>query len=43
MDVYNSRAAEQGNAEKMKAVRAALKGEDSELDGAKFDAIVVRI
>lgn len=42
MDLYNARAAEQGVSENMKAVRAELKGDGSELDGAKFDVIVVR-
>lgn len=27
----------------MQAIRVELKGEDSELDGAKFDLIVVRV
>lgn len=40
VDLYNARAAEQGVSENMKAVRAELKGDGSELDGAKFDVIV---
>ncbi|KAI0344984.1 S-adenosyl-L-methionine-dependent methyltransferase [Trametopsis cervina] len=41
VDVYNRRVAEHGiPPEKMKAVRATLKGEEGELDGAKFDVIV---
>ncbi|TFY81473.1 hypothetical protein EWM64_g2537 [Hericium alpestre] len=41
VDVYNARVANQGIApEEMRAVRAALKGEEGELGGAKFDVVV---
>lgn len=40
--MYNRRVSENGIAPaEMRAVRAELKGEDTELDGAKFDVIVV--
>ena len=43
VDRYNARAAQLGFApEKMKAVCVELKGESGELDGAKFDVVVVR-
>ena len=42
VDVFNQRAASQGiPPEEMKAIRAELKGEDSELDGTKFDVVIV--
>ena len=44
VDQYNARAARLGLApERMKGVSQELKGEPGELDGAKFDVIVVRI
>ena len=44
MDLYNVRVNQQGiSPEEMRAIRAALKGEEGELDGAKFDVIVVRL
>ena len=43
VDRYNARAAQLGFApEKMKAVCVELKGEPGELDGAKFDVVIVR-
>ena len=43
MDVYNKRANQQGiPPEEMKAVRVMLKGEEHELEGAKFNLIIVR-
>lgn len=42
VDQYNLRASNQGlEPTEMKAIRAELKGEDTELDGTKFDIIVV--
>ena len=42
VDVFNQRVANQGiPPEEMKAIRAELKGDDSELDGTKFDVIIV--
>ncbi len=42
VDVYNRRVTEQAiPPENLKAVRAVLKGEDTELNGAKFDVIIV--
>jgi cyclopropane fatty-acyl-phospholipid synthase-like methyltransferase len=40
VDLYNEAGREEGS-EVMKAVRADLKGEDGELDGQKFDVIIV--
>ncbi|KAJ7063678.1 S-adenosyl-L-methionine-dependent methyltransferase, partial [Mycena amicta] len=41
VDRFNKSAAEQGiSPEKMHAVRVELKGQDSELDGAKFDVVM---
>ena len=43
VDRYNARAVQLGLApEKMKAVCVELKGEPGELDGAKFDVVLVR-
>lgn len=42
VDQYNKRVNEQGIAsEEMKAVCIELQGKENELDGAKFDVIVV--
>ncbi len=44
MDVYNTRARQQGlEREEMRAVCVNLVGEEGELEGAKFDVIIVRI
>lgn len=44
VDQYNKRANDQGVApEEMKAVCTGLKGEEGELDGQKFDVIVVSL
>ncbi|EMD33325.1 hypothetical protein CERSUDRAFT_117945, partial [Gelatoporia subvermispora B] len=40
VDVYNQRVSELGLTQRMKAVREELKGQELELDGAKFDLIV---
>ena len=40
VDLYN-KTGEDGGFSGMKAIRAELKGEDGELDGQKFDVIVV--
>lgn len=43
VDVYNTRANQQGiPPEEMRAVRAVLGDNDDELDGAKFDVVIVR-
>ena len=43
VDLYNARAAQLARTpEEMKAICKELKGEPGELDGAKFDLIVVR-
>ncbi|KAI0648428.1 S-adenosyl-L-methionine-dependent methyltransferase [Trametes meyenii] len=39
VDIYNKAAADLGFASQLKAVRADLKGEPGELDGAKFDLV----
>ena len=42
VDKYNLRVANQGiSPEEMRAICAELKGEEGELDGQKFDVIVV--
>lgn len=42
VDQFNRRVEEQGiPPEEMKAVKAELKGEETELEGAKFDVIIV--
>lgn len=44
VDEYNHRVMNQGiSTEEMRAVCVELKGEDGELDGARFDVIVVGI
>jgi 2-polyprenyl-3-methyl-5-hydroxy-6-metoxy-1,4-benzoquinol methylase len=43
VDQFNTRVENQGiPSEEMKAVCVELKGQEGELDGAKFDVIVVR-
>lgn len=43
VDQYNKRVNDQGiPPEEMRAVAMELKGSDNELDGAKFDVIIVR-
>jgi hypothetical protein len=42
VDIYNQHANNQGlTPDEMRAVRAELKGEEGELDGAKFDVVMV--
>ncbi len=44
MDQFNLRVSDQGvPLEEIKATRAELKGDGTELDGQKFDLVIVRV